>query len=103
MIPDGEKVFMSLPIVTLPDCYARARLIELAYDENTQVIVVASAGYANDWSAYIGFPVHLKSGTPHPRPDLITFSGVASGGDKLDSKAAKFLFGNLFAGRSYRP
>lgn len=92
-------VELLIPIELLPECYAKEQLLKLAVVSTIQVYVVARTGWANDWSAYIGYP--LRTILPHEY-DMLTFpDGVASNGDKLDREVAETLF-PIFKHLSYR-
>jgi hypothetical protein len=100
-----DVVIIELPIDALPDSYAKEQLTKLAAFADTHVFCVAQAGYANDWSAYIGYPINVKPQYKEQAShytNLTYPAGVLSNGDKLDKSTAEFLFEKLFAGRSYR-
>lgn len=89
MIRDDITIELLIPIELLPGGPKEA-LLRLATSTAVRVYVVARTGYANDWSAYIGYP--LQTSQPHEY-DMLTFpEGVASNGDKLDKATAEALF-----------
>jgi len=104
MIRDGLVIELLIPIELLPDCYAKEQLLTLAPLSTTQVYVVARTGYAEDWAAYIGYPLCVKpeyEGQQAAYLNLLTPHGVLSNGDKLDQATAEVLFPYLKE-RSYR-
>lgn len=100
MIRDGLTIELLIPIELLPDCYAKERLTEIAILPYELVYVVAKIGYAQDWSAYIGYPIIAGQATEY-RGILTNPEGVASNGDKLGQAEAEVLFPYLKE-RSYR-
>lgn len=90
MIREGLEVELLIPIELLPDCYARECLLKIALLPYELVYVVAKAGYAEDWSAYIGYPIVAGRKTEYR--NLTTAAGVLSNGDKLDKAIAEALF-----------
>lgn len=90
-------------IDNLPDGYSKEQLQKLVKNSSVaNVNVVAVVGYANDWSAYIGFPLLFELNDQDDENmyyycTQVRFSlGVASNGDKLSEREAKEIFGNQF-------
>jgi hypothetical protein len=98
MIDDPKVLAKQVEVQSLPAGYFRSRLTEIAASPTDKVWVVAKAGYANDWSAYIGWPDNLSvegfnnDPSGYYRATLRDPSGVLSNGDKLDEPAARELF-----------
>jgi hypothetical protein len=96
----GDKLHKEVAVKDLPEGYFKEQLMKLAATPETKVIVVASVGYANDWSCYVGWPLELseegkKQDAAVRRYYFYTFStweGVASNGDKFNREEAEQLF-----------
>lgn len=89
-----------LAIDDLPDCYAKEMLQNMVVDSgHATVNIVASIGVIRDWSAYIGFPSYNSLKEEKKNESMFYYctqvrypAGVASNGDKLDSKTAAKIF-----------
>jgi hypothetical protein len=104
-----DNVVKELTIASLPDCYYKEQLSKLVVDPATaKVFVVAVPGYANDWSAYIGWPdfdsilVLLRRGDGAYYSQFVrTPEQVAKSGDKLGRETAEQIFPEM-KGLAYR-
>jgi hypothetical protein len=95
-------------IKDLPEGYFKERLTELATSPDVEVCVVATKGGYEDWAAYLGWPRSINDIKPEAQENARYYvarmsnpAGVASHGDKLSAKEAKFLW--PWIGLKYRP
>lgn len=96
----GQTVALHIKVKDLPEGYFKERLMLIALNHDTEVWVVATFGWVNDWSAYIGWPAELseygdKQDTTHwYRLHLSTEGGTENNGDKISEAEAKEVFKN---------
>jgi hypothetical protein len=83
----------------LPNGYSKEQLQKMVVNSSlTSVNVVAVKGYANDWSAYIGFPsiFNIKDTSNNSYAyyclEVHDPDGVARNGDKISEREARELF-----------
>jgi hypothetical protein len=95
---DPKKLWARIRLKDYPDTPRKIDFERLAVSGESEIIIAVSIGWANDWSAYSGWPLPCKaSGNSEYYMDLFSglFSGpegVFSNGDKLSEEDAKLLF-----------
>jgi len=95
-----RRITRSMAVKELPDGYFKEQLLKLAATPETPVLIVAVIGYANDWTACIGWPLDLSGYGRRQDPSgyyqatFNDYEGVANSGDKLDEDTARAIFNN---------
>ena len=106
---ENKTLWKRVVVADLPLGYCKEHFISMAKVPGvTEVIVVASMGYANDWSCYIGWPLELNpygkmmDATGYYQEAFSTWQGVAMHGDKLSRTEAYALFPEISSELHYR-